>query len=45
MQDDGQKYYHSGRGEAYGPVFTTGDIVGALLTHEIRANNWDLSFV
>eukprot|EP00898_Chlorokybus_atmophyticus_P007569 jgi/Chlat1/7813/Chrsp66S07270 len=36
--DDGRKYHASGKGEAYGPTFTTGDTVGAglhLQNHEI----------
>ena len=27
--DDGQRYHNCGKGEDYGPTFTTGDIVGA----------------
>ena len=27
--DDGQRYHNCGKGEEYGPTFTTGDVVGA----------------
>eukprot|EP00983_Pelagomonas_calceolata_P131774 1161809-Pelagomonas_calceolata.AAC.4 len=27
--DDGQKYSSSGKGEEYGPMFGTGDVIGA----------------
>ncbi|GAQ84119.1 spla ryanodine receptor domain-containing protein [Klebsormidium nitens] len=31
--DDGKAYHASGRGDAYGPTFTTGDVVGAGVNH------------
>ena len=30
--DDGHSFCSSGQGQAYGPTFTTGDVIGKLLT-------------